>query len=59
MPTGTLLLVVGAEKFMLIRFDENGKFESVGSTPPVAEERAVYLDQQAFRLNLSGIEELL
>ena len=52
------LLLVGAEKFMLIKFDENGNFESVRSNSSCAAGTGSFLDQQAFRLNLSGIEEL-
>jgi predicted CoA-substrate-specific enzyme activase len=52
------LLLVGAEKFMLIRFDEKGNFESVRSNSSCAAGTGSFLDQQAFRLNLSGIEEL-
>jgi len=52
------LLFVGAEKFMLIRFDGEGKFESVRSNSSCAAGTGSFLDQQAFRLNLSGIEEL-
>jgi predicted CoA-substrate-specific enzyme activase len=52
------LLLVGAEKFMLIKFDEKGTFESVRSNSSCAAGTGSFLDQQAFRLNLSGIEEL-
>jgi len=52
------LLHIGAEKFSLIRFDEKGNFESVRSNSSCAAGTGSFLDQQAFRLNLSGIEEL-
>jgi predicted CoA-substrate-specific enzyme activase len=52
------LLLVGAEKFMLVRFNEQGGFESVRSNSSCAAGTGSFLDQQAFRLNLSGIEEL-
>jgi predicted CoA-substrate-specific enzyme activase len=52
------LLLVGAEKFMLIKFDEKGNFESVRSNSSCAAGTGSFLDQQAFRLNLTGIEEL-
>ena len=52
------LLVVGAEKFILIRFDVQGNFESARSNSSCAAGTGSFLDQQAFRLNLSGIEEL-
>ena len=52
------LLLVGAEKFMLIKFDEKGNFESARSNSSCAAGTGSFLDQQAYRLNLSGIEEL-
>ncbi len=52
------LLYIGAEKFSLIRFDDKGNFESVRSNSSCAAGTGSFLDQQAFRLNLSGIEEL-
>jgi len=52
------LLYIGAEKFNLIRFDEKGNFESVRSNSSCAAGTGSFLDQQALRLNLSGIEEL-
>ncbi|MCX6245929.1 MAG: acyl-CoA dehydratase activase [Bacteroidetes bacterium] len=52
------LLLVGAERFMLFRFDEKGTFESIRSNSSCAAGTGSFLDQQAFRLNLSGIEEL-
>ena len=52
------LLMVGAEKFMVIRFDGNGHFESFRSNSSCAAGTGSFLDQQAIRLNLSGIEEL-
>jgi len=52
------LLIVGAEKFMVIRFDENGSFESVRSNSSCAAGTGSFLDQQAYRLNLPGVEAL-
>ena len=52
------VLLVGAEKFSLVRFDENGNFESVRANSSCAAGTGSFLDQQAFRLSLSGIEEL-
>jgi len=52
------LLIVGAEKFSLIKFDEKGNFESVRSNSSCAAGTGSFLDQQAFRLNLPGIEVL-
>jgi predicted CoA-substrate-specific enzyme activase len=57
-PQAKSLLLVGAEKFSLIRFDEQGNFESARSNSSCAAGTGSFLDQQAFRLNLSGIEEL-
>jgi len=58
MPGARSLLTVGAERFIVIRFDESGAFESVKSNSSCAAGTGSFLDQQAFRLNLSGIEEL-
>jgi predicted CoA-substrate-specific enzyme activase len=52
------VLMVGAEKFMLIQFAEDGSFGSIRSNSSCAAGTGSFLDQQAFRLNLSGIEEL-
>jgi predicted CoA-substrate-specific enzyme activase len=52
------ILVVGAEKFMLIRFDAEANFESVRSNSSCAAGTGSFLDQQALRLNLPGIGEL-
>jgi len=52
------LLIIGAEKFMIIRFNLQGGFESARSNSSCAAGTGSFLDQQAFRLNLSGIEEL-
>ncbi|MEI7662161.1 MAG: BadF/BadG/BcrA/BcrD ATPase family protein, partial [Bacteroidota bacterium] len=52
------LLLVGAEKFMLVRFDEEGNFESERSNSSCAAGTGSFLDQQASRLNLSGTGEL-
>jgi len=52
------ILVVGAEKFMVIKFDPDGKFESARTNSSCAAGTGSFLDQQAYRLNLSGIEEL-
>ncbi|MCX6303776.1 MAG: acyl-CoA dehydratase activase [Bacteroidetes bacterium] len=52
------ILYAGAEKFMLIKFDEQGFFESVRSNSSCAAGTGSFLDQQAQRLHLSGIEEL-
>ncbi|MFZ4562272.1 MAG: acyl-CoA dehydratase activase [Bacteroidales bacterium] len=57
-PQARSLLMVGAEKFMVVRFDDRGCFESVRSNSSCAAGTGSFLDQQAFRLNLAGIEEL-
>ncbi len=49
---------IGAEKFMLIRFDENGNYQSTKINSSCAAGTGSFLDQQTDRLNLSGIEEL-
>ncbi|MCU0461001.1 MAG: acyl-CoA dehydratase activase [Bacteroidales bacterium] len=52
------VLHIGAEKFMLIRFDANGNYHSTRINTSCAAGTGSFLDQQADRLNLSGIEEL-
>ncbi|MBI5055726.1 MAG: CoA activase [Nitrospirae bacterium] len=52
------ILIVGGEKFGLISFDENGNYLSFRSNTSCAAGTGSFLDQQAKRLNLSGIEEL-
>ena len=52
------VLHIGAEKFMLIRFDEKGRYQSTKTNTSCAAGTGSFLDQQAGRLNLSGIEEL-
>jgi predicted CoA-substrate-specific enzyme activase len=52
------VLHIGAEKFMLIRFDAEGNYKSSKINTSCAAGTGSFLDQQATRLNLSGIEEL-
>jgi activator of 2-hydroxyglutaryl-CoA dehydratase len=52
------ILSVGGEKFGLIRFDEDGHYLNFKSNTPCAAGTGSFLDQQAKRLNLSGIEDL-
>ncbi len=52
------VLHIGAERFMLIRFGKNLKYESTKTNTSCAAGTGSFLDQQADRLNLSGIEEL-
>ncbi len=52
------VLHIGAEKFMLIRFDATGNYHSAKINTSCAAGTGSFLDQQSDRLNLSGIEEL-
>jgi predicted CoA-substrate-specific enzyme activase len=52
------ILIVGGERFGLITFDENGNYRNFKSNSSCAAGTGSFLDQQARRLNLSGIEEL-
>ncbi|MBN2402731.1 MAG: CoA activase [Spirochaetes bacterium] len=51
------ILIVGAEKFGVILFDENGEYLNYRSNSSCAAGTGSFLDQQAKRLNLSGIED--
>jgi predicted CoA-substrate-specific enzyme activase len=55
--TGSIL-IVGGEKFGLISFDDDGNYQNFISNTLCAAGTGSFLDQQARRLNLSGIEEL-
>ena len=52
------ILIVGGERFGLITFDERGAYRNFKSNSSCAAGTGSFLDQQARRLNLSGIEEL-
>lgn len=52
------ILIVGGERFGLITFDEHGNYRNFKSNSSCATGTGSFLDQQARRLNLSGIEEL-
>jgi len=52
------ILCVGGEKFKLICFDENGEYAGSRTNTSCAAGTGSFLDQQANRLNLSGIAEL-
>ena len=52
------ILVVGGEKFGLIRLDENGNYIGFQSNTGCAAGTGSFLDQQAQRLNLGGAAEL-
>ncbi len=51
------LLIIGAEKFGLVTFDETGEYLNFKSNSSCAAGTGNFLDQQAERLNLSSIEE--
>jgi predicted CoA-substrate-specific enzyme activase len=57
-PDAASVLHIGAEKFMLIKFDADGIYKSSKVNSSCAAGTGSFLDQQAVRLNLSGIEEL-
>jgi predicted CoA-substrate-specific enzyme activase len=52
------ILIVGGERFGLIRFDEDGNYLDFKSNTLCAAGTGSFLDQQAKRLNLSDIGEL-
>ena len=52
------ILLVGGEKFGLIQFDDNGNYLHFKANTSCAAGTGSFLDQQAARLNLAGIEEL-
>ena len=52
------ILFVGGEKFGLIRFDAAGNYLALKSNTSCAAGTGSFLDQQAGRLGLSGIDEL-
>ncbi len=52
------VLHIGAEKFMLIKFDAGGNYQSTKINTSCAAGTGSFLDQQVDRLNLTGIEEL-
>jgi len=52
------LLVVGAERFMLLRFDSEGKFLNLKASTSCAAGTGSFLDQQAGRLGLGASAEL-
>ncbi|TAL33623.1 MAG: CoA activase [Spirochaetes bacterium] len=52
------ILMVGGERFGLIRFDEDGSYRRYRANSSCAAGTGSFLDQQARRLGLPGIEEL-
>lgn len=57
-PNAGSILSVGAEKFLLINLSSDGKYEYTRTNSSCAAGTGSFLDQQAYRLNLSSIEEL-
>jgi predicted CoA-substrate-specific enzyme activase len=56
--TAASVLHIGAEKYMLIRFDDFGNYQSTRTSTSCAAGTGSFLDQQTDRLGLSGVEEL-
>lgn len=52
------LLNIGAERFSLLLFDENGTYRKCKTNSSCAAGTGSFLDQQSSRLNLKGIDEL-
>jgi len=52
------IMVVGAEKFQLINFDENGNYKHTATNTSCAVGTGSFLDQQAKRLDLEDVREL-
>jgi len=57
-PDAASVLHIGAERFMLIQFDNHGNYQSTRTNSSCAAGTGSFLDQQADRLNLTGAEEL-
>jgi len=51
------LLIIGAEKYGLVTFDDNGEYSNYKSNSSCAAGTGNFLDQQAERLNLKDIQE--
>ena len=52
------ILLVGGERFALIRFAEDGSYRDMKTNTSCAAGTGSFLDQQARRLSLSGVEQL-
>ncbi len=52
------ILLVGGEKFSLLQFDPQGRYRRSKTNTSCAAGTGSFLDQQAFRLNLQGVEAL-
>ena len=57
-PQVQTLIVVGAERFARVAFDENGRYRRMRGNSACAAGTGSFLDQQATRLGLSGSDEL-
>ena len=57
-PRARSILVVGGERFGMVRFDGEGEYLSFKANPLCAAGTGGFLDQQARRLNLQGAESL-
>jgi predicted CoA-substrate-specific enzyme activase len=57
-PSVGSILFVGGERFGLIRLDEDGAYRGTRSNSSCAAGTGSFLDQQARRLGLNGVEEL-
>ncbi len=57
-PEARSILVVGGERFGLVRFDADGAYLSFKANPLCAAGTGSFLDQQAHRLNLESIQGL-
>jgi activator of 2-hydroxyglutaryl-CoA dehydratase len=57
-PSVGSVLFVGGERFGLIRLDEDGAYRGTRSNSSCAAGTGSFLDQQARRLGLNGVEEL-
>lgn len=52
------IMIVGAERFQLINFNNEGKYEHTATNTSCAVGTGSFLDQQAKRLNLKDVREL-
>lgn len=52
------IMIVGAEKFQLINFNDEGKYEHTATNTSCAVGTGSFLDQQAKRLNLKDVRDL-
>jgi predicted CoA-substrate-specific enzyme activase len=57
-PDARSILIVGGEKFGLVLFDDQGRYLNYRANTSCAAGTGSFLDQQASRLGLTGIEEI-